>query len=192
MEHITTTQYAKALGEHPMKIKRHARELFGYDEVAGRRTGYARQLSVANDCLPLGLFTYLVSHQKCSIPDAKAIIKDLKPILKELKILPLSYQRWRRFEFDAPIKDWTIEIDIQKSGLFFYVTGVIKGKISDEIIEGYSGWVEQRKEFHQRWYKGKLLDLKDGIDDDTVKVTGIELSFFTHFFVDALKDAGHL
>jgi len=196
MKQITTTEFAKVLHEHPMKVKRHARELFGYDEIAGRQTGYARMLSVADDCLPLGLFTYLVSFHKLSIPDAKTIIKDIKPILKELTILPLTYERWKTFMLDGKALYWDIDIFFKKSGRHLFVVNAgFENKILEENFDGHSGWVEQTKVFHQKWYKGKIYGLKDSLEDgepDDWRGMTLELSLFTDALVPGLEKAGYL
>lgn len=196
MKHITTTQFAKVIHQHPMKVKRHARELFGYDEIAGRQKGYARKISVADDCLPLALFTHLVSDRQCSIPDAKAIIKDIKPILNDLKILPLTYERWFSFMFHGPVINWDIQIYFTKSeSHILEVIGELEASDIDEKIEGYSGFsVTQKKILNQTWYKRKMYDWKESVADDFRGRQGvaIELNLYTDFFVPNLKKAGYL
>ncbi len=189
MMEITSTGLAKILGETPSKIKRHVRELFGHDKIAGQGAGYARRLTT-DESFRVYLYGFLIDMTKLATPDIKLAIEDLLPWMKTKLLYPVSqksFEEARRSE----ISHWTITIHtVDGEGLCYHAKGSLVGSFGSEIVDGREQEVGTTRQVIEEFYSPSvntelLLGPPDMWDDKvrscgSINFTNLVFLFLTH------------
>ncbi len=193
MVEFKSTELAAILERKTAKVKRHARELFGHDRLAGQGKGYARKFTL-DECFKIFLYGLMIEDTNLSTPEIKdAIDASLLPWMEKKGLYPISGKNFNQSGHHPSIQDWHITIRrLFDDRLHFEAEGLIESTVGSEEIDGQSRVVRRVRYVKEDFRDPSIDPAGESPDNGRVHgkiVGGLSMSEIVSDFINKMEAA---